>query len=125
MKTFEKVVRSAVRDKVKGLEGRAVQLRVHLQRLLQAGTARPELFAPLCEAFVRHLQGDHSHCPTAVTCSPVGVHDGCHFHCYEACKCLGRCDVRGAVRSQEIASHKRGKKPARFTPLHAEVRGAI
>ena len=121
LKAFEKAVRSAVRDKVKGLEGRAVQLRVHLQRLLQAGTVRPELFGPLCEAFVRHLQGDHAQCPTVVTCGPSGVHDGCHFHCYDACQCLGRCDERGAVRSQEMASHRRGKKPARFTLLHAEV----
>ena len=112
LKTFEKAVRSAVRDKVKGLEGRAVQLRVHLQRLLQAGTARLELFAPLCEAFVRHLQGDHSHCPTAVTCGPGGLHDGCHFHCYEACKCLGRCGVQQACPRRRSHRSRRSRTAA-------------
>ena len=113
-----KAVKAAISEKVDGLAGRTEHIVGHLVRLLRTCRTRPALFVPLMDAFVPHLCGDHTQCPTAGTCIVGGIFEGCTFHCILSCACA-KCAPKCASRTAEVAAHPR---VARHGLLKKEVR---
>ena len=116
--SLTKAVKAAISEKVDGLAGRTEHLVGHLVRTLRTCRTRPALEVPRMDAFVPHLCGDHTHCPTAATTIVGGMFEGCSFHCILSCPCA-KCAPKRAARVADMAAHPR---VARHGPLKEAVR---